>query len=1022
VSSSFLVRLSEIRDLAGNLLVHPDSTFTTARPGVDETGPVVVGVSPGVGAVGAPVNARVRVVLSEAVEAGTVPESVGVSVGGVAVSGTATLDSDRRTVTWTATGGLPAGAAVQVTVSGLRDTTGNVMVPFTSGFTTATSSTPDTTAPAVVAMTPAPGAVDVPVSSRVVVTFSEPLDPTTVTSGAIGVGLASTGMSIPGTVALSGAVVTWTPVAPLPGSTTVRVTLGFADYTSVIRDLAGNQVALGSSFVGAFATAAELDTTPPVVTAVTPGTGATDVGPTAPVVVTFSEPLDVRTITDRTFALFAGSTRLSASVAWASDGQAVTLRATLPAARVIAVVATRGVTDLSGNPLADFRSEFTTAPTTDTARPQVVRQRPGPGAGGVPTDAGIVLFVDRALNAATVEGAVRVSENGVVVNGDVAVTGNGQVIRFTPAEPWAFNALIQVFLDATAVGTSGSPAYPYTGTFRTVADPAASGPTGVRVTPPDGSPGVPLNAVIEMEYSEALDPGTLETSKIRFYPSYPSSGAEVVVTATLRRDRIVRLTPSVPLTANTRYYCYLNDGAIRDLQGMASQYASCSFTTGATADTSSPQVVSVSPPDGAADVPVNANLRVRFDEPVNPLTVDETTIRVTGTGSAGVPYTLSFAENNTDVQIVPLAPLPEGAPLTLAIAGVEDLAGNVVAPRTTRFGTSTGPDFRPLALLQITPPNGVVDVPVNAVVTLEFNKPVDPLSVTSGSFPVYDEVAGGSVAGSYGVSGDGRTVTFVPDAPFAVGRTFQVSYRRIQDLGGNPAGTGSYGYESAFSVAFTPDTGAPQVAGVSPENGLTVPINAQVWVAFDEPVRATALAGVTLRAGGVAVPVSRLLSNGHRTLQLSPPTLLIPGTLYTVTIAGIQDLAGNPQGTPVVVHFTTEMGADLVAPTVGVTPANGATDVGTNAEVTLRFSEAINPLTVSARLTAGNPYSSSSPLVAGTITISADRRTATFTPTSALAPATTYYLQLGITDLAANALVPFSPYTYSNYSSFTTAR
>ena len=92
-----------------------------------------------------------------------------------------------------------------------------------------------------------------------------------------------------------------------------------------------------------------------------------------------------------------------------ADNRTVTLTAGLSQASAVAVVATSGVEDLSGNSLPDFVSSFTTAATADTGPPVVVvAQRPGTGAAGVAPDTSVVLYVNEAVNPATVPGAVLV--------------------------------------------------------------------------------------------------------------------------------------------------------------------------------------------------------------------------------------------------------------------------------------------------------------------------------------------------------------------------------------------------------------------------------------------------------------------------------------------------------------------------------------------------------------------------------------------------------------------------------------
>lgn len=86
----------------------------------------------------------------------------------------------------------------------------------------------------------------------------------------------------------------------------------------------------------------------------------------------------------------------------------------------------------------------------------MVGQRPGNGANGVAPSTPIVLFLSEPLNASTVAAAVEVTENGGLVTGTVQVTGSGQVVRFQPATPWAYNALVQVFLGSGAQDANGN--------------------------------------------------------------------------------------------------------------------------------------------------------------------------------------------------------------------------------------------------------------------------------------------------------------------------------------------------------------------------------------------------------------------------------------------------------------------------------------------------------------------------------------------------------------------------------------
>jgi len=129
------------------------------------------------------------------------------------------------------------------------------------------------------------------------------------------------------------------------------------------------------------------------------------------------------------------------------------------------------------------------------------------------------------------------------------------------------------------------------------------------------------------------------------------------------------------------------------------------------------------------------------------------------------------------------------------------------------------------------------------------------------------------------------------------------------------------------------------------------------------------------------------------------------------------DQAGGNYWVDVV--FTTTAPPDTTAPTVtAVSPTNGATDVSTGTTVTVTFSEAMNPATIStSTIYLQDP---SNAVVPAMVIYNTTTWTATLTPTNPLANSTPYTVTVkggsgGVTDGAGNPLL-------GNYtSSFTTA-
>ena len=117
------------------------------------------------------------------------------------------------------------------------------------------------------------------------------------------------------------------------------------------------------------------------------------------------------------------------------------------------------------------------------------------------------------------------------------------------------------------------------------------------------------------------------------------------------------------------------------------------------------------------------------------------------------------------------------AALILAVAACSSPAGNDDNP-----GGGAGP-----VVQSIVPPNGAMGVSATTAVTVTFDKPVDPASVTSAALSV------GTATGTISVTG--AVATFTPSAPFPEGSTQNVTVTGVRDMGGRAMG-------AAFSSSF----------------------------------------------------------------------------------------------------------------------------------------------------------------------------------------------------------------------------
>lgn len=151
--------------------------------------------------------------------------------------------------------------------------------------------------------------------------------------------------------------------------------------------------------------------------------------------------------------------------------------------------------------------------------------------------------------------------------------------------------------------------------------------------------------------------------------------------------------------------------------------------------------------------------------------------------------------------------------------------------------------------------------------------------------------------------------------------------------------------------------------------------------------------------------VSGSIVASGKTITFTPDADLTFYTKYNVVVKeGIKDTDGNEFKADFTWSFTTGDNSDKTPPTLdSSSPNNGATDVATNSNITLNFSEAIKQDTVTTTsLTLKNGGSS----VAYVKSFSDDNKTITINPDSDLVASTQYTMTLttAITDNAGNAL------------------
>ena len=217
----------------------------------------------------------------------------------------------------------------------------------------------DCTAATVILTDPVAGAVEVPLAQVITATFSEPMNPNSITRGTFT--LKDGRLTVPGTVTYNNNTATFTPTNPLKTNTTFTATIN-----TRAKDSGGNKLA--ADHVWTFTTASAAPIVNPTVDAIVPFDTATDIPVNQTLSATFNREMNPSTISPTTFTLIGpGGSPVTGTVTFDEVTRIATFVPAAPLVTIAVYTATlaSAVADLDGNPLSnDFSWSFTTSGTT----------------------------------------------------------------------------------------------------------------------------------------------------------------------------------------------------------------------------------------------------------------------------------------------------------------------------------------------------------------------------------------------------------------------------------------------------------------------------------------------------------------------------------------------------------------------------------------------------------------------------------------------------------------------------------
>jgi len=316
----------------------------------------------------------------------------------------------------------------------------------------------------------------------------------------------------------------------------------------------------------------------------------------------------------------------------------------------------------------------------------------------------------------------------------------------------------------------------------------------------------------------------------------------------------------------------------------------------------------------------NQKITATFSEPMLPLTITVPgTFTVTAPGDLNVAGTVTYDSTNNIATFAPTggvfaASTTFTATITTAAesASLVHLANNYV----WTFTTGAGPDTTAPLVSATNPANGASSVGTNQSVVATFDKGMDSSTLTGVTFTLMGPGVT-PVSGTVTYSTIGDTATFTPSIPLLSGILYTATITTgVTDLSGNALASN---FVWTFTTGLTTDTTAPTVTLLNPADGISgVGIDASVNATFDKAMDPSTInpqtfrvtgPGATVVVGKVSYDVSDMIAT------FTPVSSLAASTLFTATLSGAKDLAGNALATTV---WTFSTGAS----TTGMSPLN----------------------------------------------------------------------------------------------------
>ncbi len=431
---------------------------------------------------------------------------------------------------------------------------------------------------------------------------------------------------------------------------------------------------------------------------------------------------------------------------------------------------------------------------------------------------------------------------------------------------------------------------------------------------------VDRSGTLEVTFSEALDPDSLTSQSVQLFDAFGTD--EPMDLALVDNKLLVKPRATLPGDRAFVLRILAGNNGLRDAAGLSLEADLVVGFRTATDDVA-PLSINTWPPTNAVGSSPICGVSVLFDEPIDPFSLEPSSVSLTDQDGNIVPFTAAPSPDLATLHFMPDQPLLQGRQYTLSLrdhaGALADRSGHALAaPRDVRF--LVGNDSSAPALLTAEPLDGALRIPTTVRPQLWFSEALHPDALSQDRVLLKDH-GGQCIPILAELEANGFEIQITPQDLLIAGSRYTLTVR------GGPSGVfdraGNTMTDDVSLTFVAGDGDALEIPWVHPTPGATVPLGSRPVAIFGAPLRPETVNADTVRVLdglGQPVPGTPTLTRGGRVVTFTPTSDWDSSTTYRFHVQGgsrgVLDLGGGGLNDAVDHDFQTLGAVDVVSPIV----------------------------------------------------------------------------------------------------------